>query len=162
MYYIVANSMTVIIEYDGYGDVFFKQKTAYEMRISDWSSDVCSSDLKNLPRGRIVKDETLADLAAHPPKQQDGLGGVRGLSATWKANDIGGRLMDALAAAQPLAKDDMPDRAPRGTGLGQEGAPGGGLLKLLLKIRARELNVAARLRARTDDMEALGAGRGGG
>src|SRR3546814_9293902 len=25
--------------------VFFKQKTAYEMRISDWSSDVCSSDL---------------------------------------------------------------------------------------------------------------------
>src|SRR3546814_3420332 len=27
---------------------FFKQKTAYEMRISDWSSDVCSSDLKNL------------------------------------------------------------------------------------------------------------------
>src|SRR3546814_2435788 len=27
---------------------FFKQKTAYEMRISDWSSDVCSSDLKLL------------------------------------------------------------------------------------------------------------------
>src|SRR3546814_4789598 len=26
--------------------LFFKQKTAYEMRISDWSSDVCSSDLK--------------------------------------------------------------------------------------------------------------------
>src|SRR3546814_8513546 len=28
---------------------FFKQKTAYEMRISDWSSDVCSSDLQNSP-----------------------------------------------------------------------------------------------------------------
>src|SRR3546814_4120017 len=28
---------------------FFKQKTAYEMRISDWSSDVCSSDLLVLP-----------------------------------------------------------------------------------------------------------------
>src|SRR3546814_15157721 len=28
---------------------FFKQKTAYEMRISDWSSDVCSSDLKAAP-----------------------------------------------------------------------------------------------------------------
>src|SRR3546814_1940553 len=27
---------------------FFKQKTAYEMRISDWSSDVCSSDLPEL------------------------------------------------------------------------------------------------------------------
>src|SRR3546814_7195776 len=29
---------------------FFKQKTAYEMRISDWSSDVCSSDLNRLHR----------------------------------------------------------------------------------------------------------------
>src|SRR3546814_1288610 len=29
---------------------FFKQKTAYEMRISDWSSDVCSSDLENSRR----------------------------------------------------------------------------------------------------------------
>src|SRR3546814_9747867 len=27
---------------------FFKQKTAYEMRISDWSSDVCSSDLRDV------------------------------------------------------------------------------------------------------------------
>src|SRR3546814_6620386 len=30
---------------------FFKQKTAYEVRISDWSSDVCSSDLLALSRG---------------------------------------------------------------------------------------------------------------
>src|SRR3546814_8069451 len=30
---------------------FFKQKTAYEMRISDWSSDVCSSDLDPVDRG---------------------------------------------------------------------------------------------------------------
>src|SRR3546814_1010522 len=35
---------------------FFKQKTAYEMRISDWSSDVCSSDLSDsfLEQGEIV------------------------------------------------------------------------------------------------------------
>src|SRR3546814_6017273 len=32
-----------------YGFFFFKQKTAYEMRISDWSSDVCSSDLAICP-----------------------------------------------------------------------------------------------------------------
>src|SRR3546814_5004411 len=31
-----------------FGFFFFKQKTAYEMRISDWSSDVCSSDLPQL------------------------------------------------------------------------------------------------------------------
>src|SRR3546814_5483502 len=35
---------------------FFKQKTAYEMRISDWSSDVCSSDLKTIggPRSGFI------------------------------------------------------------------------------------------------------------
>src|SRR3546814_6894618 len=37
---------------------FFKQKTAYEMRISDWSSDVCSSDL----RARRVGDGWRAEL----------------------------------------------------------------------------------------------------
>src|SRR3546814_9140973 len=33
---------------------FFKQKTAYEMRISDWSSDVCSSDLLGHHRARAI------------------------------------------------------------------------------------------------------------
>src|SRR3546814_10278458 len=32
---------------------FFKQKSAYEMRISDWSSDVCSSDLNRLRSGEL-------------------------------------------------------------------------------------------------------------
>src|SRR3546814_1499676 len=41
---------------------FFKQKTAYEMRISDWSSDVCSSDLPHphRNRGALVMIEILA------------------------------------------------------------------------------------------------------
>src|SRR3546814_8935247 len=34
---------------------FFKQKTAYEMRISDWSSDVCSSDLPNA-QAELIRD----------------------------------------------------------------------------------------------------------
>src|SRR3546814_10356263 len=46
---------------------FFKQKTAYEMRISDWSSDVCSSDLRTVrPGGRpapYAAVESAADLA---------------------------------------------------------------------------------------------------
>src|SRR3546814_2162398 len=33
---------------------FFKQKTAYEMRISYWSSDVCSSDLARQPHSRVA------------------------------------------------------------------------------------------------------------
>src|SRR3546814_3525393 len=46
---------------------FFKQKTAYEMRISDWSSDVCSSDLKSLAE----KEVNGRDLAWHTPEGFD-------------------------------------------------------------------------------------------
>src|SRR3546814_12199952 len=40
---------------------FFKQKTAYEMRISDWSSDVCSSDLGGKLRGAVGGDEAVLE-----------------------------------------------------------------------------------------------------
>src|SRR3546814_18769821 len=73
--------------------VFFKQKTAYEMRISDWSSDVCSSDLEaggarggwDQPRGAAWRDpgggrrERLRQVdagapagAPHPPDNRAG------------------------------------------------------------------------------------------
>src|SRR3546814_11834450 len=71
--------------------VFFKQKTAYEMRISDWSSDVCSSDLVGLDAHEMAiaeefvaaadrqlvaqqrlgrhDDQRLAEIAQHLPTQ---------------------------------------------------------------------------------------------
>src|SRR3546814_9296070 len=70
---------------------FFKQKTAYEMRISDWSSDVCSSDL-----GKV--DQRVDDLLSgkfiahqHPGNKQpeEGVDGGRNSSRT-KAQAIGG------------------------------------------------------------------------
>jgi len=113
---------------------------------------------KNLPRGRIMKDETLADVASHPPTSQDALARVRGLSPAWAGNDIGGRLMAALAQAKPLTAEELPPREDR-PGLGKEGALVADLLKLLLKIRSRETNVAARLIARTEELELLAAGK---
>jgi ribonuclease D len=114
---------------------------------------------KNLPRGRIAKDETIADIAAHPPRQQADLAKVRGLSPTWAGNDIGARMMAALADAKPMAESEMPPRDDRKPGLGKDGALVADLLKLLLKIRAREINVASRLLARSDELEALAAGQ---
>jgi ribonuclease D len=113
---------------------------------------------KNLPRGRIIKDDTLNEIVLHPPKSQDDLGRVRGLSAGWKNNDIGGRLMSAIQNAKPLSPEEMPDREPRRPGLTKDAALVGDLLKLLLKIRAKESGVAAKLIARSDDLEALAAG----
>src|SRR3546814_3090061 len=48
---------------------FFKQKTAYEMRISDWSSDVCSSDLKRQQNfWRIVSDQSRESIMIRSPE----------------------------------------------------------------------------------------------
>jgi len=113
---------------------------------------------KDIPRGRIVRDETLADIASHPPREQADLAKVRGLSQGWKDNEIGRRLMETLARAKPLSDDELPPRTPRGAPLGKEGALVADLLKLLLKIRAREIDVAARLLARSEELEQLAAG----
>src|SRR3546814_13875227 len=56
---------------------FFKQKTAYEMRISDWSSDVCSSDLHGSGRHRISPGrcgQSSAGAQRTAPDPQLGLG----------------------------------------------------------------------------------------
>ena len=113
---------------------------------------------KNLPRGRIVKDDTLNEIVLHPPKNQDDLGRIRGLSAGWRNNDIGARLISALNSAKPLDPNELPDREPKRPGLTKDGVLVSDLLKLLLKIRAKEAGVAARLIARSDELEALAAG----
>lgn len=113
---------------------------------------------KDIPRGRIMRDETIADLASHPPKAQAELAKVRGLSQAWKDNDIGKRLMKVLAKAEPMPADELPDKPKRGAPLGKEGALVADLLKLLLKIRSREIDVASRLLTRSDELEALAAG----
>src|SRR3546814_8627305 len=56
---------TMILVGDGF--FFCKQKTAYEMRISDWSSDVCSSDLVQFDEQSEAGDaaDHAVELAAH-------------------------------------------------------------------------------------------------
>src|SRR3546814_10450462 len=60
----------------------FKQKTAYEMRISDWSSDVCSSDLKNQYRIRLdapVDEGTLSSAVLFIAERVETLIGIWGI-----------------------------------------------------------------------------------
>src|SRR3546814_3389660 len=72
---------------DSYGDglfifFFFKQKTAYEMRISDWSSDVCSSDLAPVV-GDYSPVETRHDQARAQLRYDRGAFHAEALVAYW-------------------------------------------------------------------------------
>src|SRR3546814_5909650 len=51
---------------------FFKQKTAYEMRISDWSSDVCSSDLWHQDRSGLLTASRFKDVIAWGDRDKHG------------------------------------------------------------------------------------------
>src|SRR3546814_9311642 len=66
--------------------VFFKQKTAYEMRISDWSSDVCSSDLVSATGPFLhVLPLQFGDETVQRPQRRAGGGGVdAGQGAGWE------------------------------------------------------------------------------
>src|SRR3546814_17198432 len=77
-----------------YGLIFFKQKTAYELRISDWSSDVCSSDL--LYGLLEARSELLVQRLAEP-----GRGGVSEVSEFLLLKTIN-RYRGALWHAQQL------------------------------------------------------------
>jgi ribonuclease D len=100
----------------------------------------------------------LGELAASPPATQNDLARMRGLSTSWASNDIGKRLCAALAAATPLPADEMPVREVSRPGLSSEGALIADLLKLLLKIRAKEANVAPKLVVKGDELDAIAAG----
>ncbi len=113
---------------------------------------------RDLPRGRVMKDETMGDLALNPPRAQADLAKVRGLSGGWANNEGGRAVMAALATAQPLSDDEMPDTERRGRGGGKQSKLVGDLLKLLLKIRSSELGVASRLIARGGELDQLAGG----
>src|SRR3546814_13358554 len=98
---------------------FFKQKTAYELRISDWSSDVCSSDLvavANQQRDAVGALEQLVELLE---QRRCGLGHGSGVGAGQAAADpveAGGdvgRGNGAPSAWAPQEGDDAaPERSP--------------------------------------------------
>lgn len=112
---------------------------------------------KNLPRGRMMKDETLCDIAGHPPKSQADLARIRGLSEKWASNDVGARLFDIVANAPPLPKEDIPERND-GPMLNKHGRIAADLLKMMLKFRSEDSDVAPRLICRSDEIEKIAAG----
>src|SRR3546814_7084769 len=82
---------------------FFKQKTAYEMRISDWSSDVCSSDLHAQPRQRLAQAVTFepGDGSLGLDRRIDFLHGAP-VVAVGLAMDVPLRVQDARTLAESV------------------------------------------------------------
>ncbi len=109
---------------------------------------------RDVPRGRILKDDTLADLAMYMPGSMDGLLRIRSLPNDLAKGRMGKKLLEVIEDGKKTPKDQMPTKDLR------EPLPKWAqgpleMLKLLLKINCSDAGVATRLVAGKDDLEAL-------
>jgi ribonuclease D len=108
---------------------------------------------RNVPRGRVMRDEVLLQLARHPPRHIQELRAVRGLHGS-EADRNGEVLLNIIHAALALPPSAWPEvpkerkPEPESTGLVE-------LLQAVLKARATEAEIAPTLLATTSDLQAL-------
>jgi ribonuclease D len=111
----------------------------------------------NIPRQRLVKDETLLEIAATSPKDAAELARARGISEGFAKGKSGVSLLAALAEARALPESALPE-LPRE----RAGPPASpalvALLKVLLAAQSEAHHVAPKLLANSDELERLAAG----
>ncbi|PHP66916.1 ribonuclease D [Zhengella mangrovi] len=113
---------------------------------------------RNVPRGRILKDDGIYEVAQQRPETVEALGRLRSIPKGWERSGAAQGLLDAVRSALSIPRDDLPKvprpaQQPEGTGAATE------LLKVLLKQVAEQEGVAAKVLATSDDIEKL-AGEG--
>ncbi|NQV22199.1 MAG: ribonuclease D [Rhodospirillales bacterium] len=111
---------------------------------------------RDVPRRRILKDESLAEIAAHPPQSSKDLDRMRGIPRGFGNSKMAQDLLKAVAdgVAMPdsaLPMVNKPKNVPRGIG------PVVDLLKVLLKMKCEEEHVAQKLVYNNSDLESLAA-----
>jgi len=110
----------------------------------------------NLPRGRVMKDEALFEIASHAPSTVAELARTRGLNHGLAEGRYGTAILEAVEKAKALPNEACPAVEER------RSLPNGAsavfdLLKVLLKQVTTEYGVASKLIASTDDLEAIAA-----
>jgi len=110
----------------------------------------------NIPRQRLLKDESLLEIAATAPGSAEALARVRGISRGFAEGRSGTGLVAALQEAAALPETALPE-SPRGKD-GPRASPAlVSLLKVLLVAKCEEHNVAPKLLASSDDLDRLAA-----
>lgn len=109
---------------------------------------------RDVPRNRIIRDETVIDLAIQKPHSVDELKRVRGMTEDQAKGRIGTALLDVIKTAEAIPESEWPKLPPK-TPLPPRLASSVEMLKMLLRIKAAEEGVAAKLIANGDDLEAF-------
>ena len=129
------------------------KELAVLMEVAAWREQEAQS--RDVPRGRVLKDEAVGDIATHAPTTLDKLGQLRSLPKGFERSKWGG---DIIAAVQRgLARDlaTLPKlEKPRNN---SNGAAIVELLKVLLRMTSERYGVASKVIATVDDLEEIAA-----
>ena len=130
------------------------KEIAVLMEVAAWREREAQE--RDVPRGRIIKDEAVIDVAVSQPRSVEALGRLRSIPNGFERSRTGG---DILAAVERgLARD--PDTVPHPERARSRGGNGATieLLKVLLKAVAEQEGVAPKIIATMDDLEAIAGG----
>lgn len=111
---------------------------------------------RDVPRNRIVRDEALAEIAAHAPRTVAELAKSRSMSAKVAEGPFGEAILAAVNRARELPEAECPELPPA-PARPASGAPLVELLRVLLKLKSEESGVAPRLIASADDLDRIAA-----
>ncbi|MBZ6074763.1 ribonuclease D [Microvirga puerhi] len=127
------------------------KEVAVLMEIAAWREREAQS--RDVPRGRILKDDALIDIAISGPRSVEALGRLRTIPNGFERSRTGADILEAVerGLARDPATVPMPERS---RGRGSTGAVVD-LLKVLLKAVSEQEGVAPKIIATVDDLEAI-------
>lgn len=125
---------------------------AVTKEIASWRE--AEAKARDQPRGRIIKDDAIYELASQQPENVQALARMRALPKGFERSKFAEPLIDAVKRAKSIPKDELPSvprppRRPEGSSAVVE------LLKVLLKLVCEEHGVASKIIANVDDLEKI-------
>jgi ribonuclease D len=112
---------------------------------------------RDIPRGRVLKDEALSEIASHPPETPEMLEHIRSIPKGFAASRLGKGLSEAIAAGREAPPPDCGPARSHERHRHEPPPAVADLLKTLLRLKAAEAGVAPRLIASSEDIERLAA-----
>ncbi len=120
--------------------------------LATWREE--KAQTKDVPRARILRDETLIDLSYNPPKAPHDLTRIRNFPKGCETKPLGQAILGAVKKAQAIPEDQCPVLKKKPV-LHRQYQGAYEMLKMVLKICAAHHDVAPRLLASTDELELL-------
>ena len=122
--------------------------------VAEWRESEARA--RDIPRGRVIKDDAIYEIAQQRPDNSDALGRLRTVPRGFERSRHAATLIAAVKIALQTPKEDLwpvprPTRSPEGSGAATE------MLKVLLKLTVEKHGVAAKVIATVDDLEKIAA-----